>query len=126
MPDYTPVNNVNFAVYTSTASAAITGGQLVSVSGVSTVGPSAGGDHPVGLALHDAPSGGRVAVAMIPNVVHEAVVSAAVVAGAGVVSAAAGQATSATIGVAGAAGTLLGIWLNSQPTIGQKARFLGM
>src|SRR5260221_617964 len=81
MGDYTPVNNVD--VVTSTASAAVTGGQLLTASGVSTVAPSTTGDHSIGVAIQDAPSGGRVSLAVLPAAIHELVVqnTLAVVAG---------------------------------------------
>jgi len=62
MADYTPITIPRGLVFTSTTSAVVTGGQLLTASGTGTVAPSTTGDHPVGVALHDAPSGGRVTI----------------------------------------------------------------
>jgi hypothetical protein len=132
MGDYTPVNDID--TFTATAGAGITGGQLVDCTGTGpAVSPSAGVLRPVGVALHDAPSGGRVTVAMLPGAIHELVVvnTSAVVAGGPVVAGAGGQLAVApsTLAAAAAAGTLIGIALttatgNAGGTI--KARFLGV
>jgi carbonic anhydrase/acetyltransferase-like protein (isoleucine patch superfamily) len=133
MPDYTPVNNASAQTFTSTASAAITGGQVLDATGNNTVGPSAGALHPVGVALHDAPSGGRVSVAMISSVIHECVIKNTVVIAAGApiipASAAAGQIDTGTLATVAAAGTLIGVCLsggtgNAGGTV--KARFIGI
>jgi hypothetical protein len=79
MADYTKVHPAG--PFTSTASAAITGGQLVEVTGVNTVGPAgAGSIKVVGQACHDAASGADVTVD------GDYAIREAVVAGAGVVA----------------------------------------
>lgn len=62
MADYTPVFN-GLPPYTSTASATITGRQVLEVSGASTVGPAgAGSVKVVGVALFDAAANALVTV----------------------------------------------------------------
>lgn len=73
MPDYTPVNADNAAI-TLTAGQVITGGLLVKMGNsddtvVHTTSPTA--DRPIGVAAHDAPSGGRVSIWLLPGFVHE-------------------------------------------------------
>jgi hypothetical protein len=129
MGDYTPVNS-DMAAFTMTAGAAITGGQLVSVTGTNTVSPSAGGDRAIGVAAHDAPSGGRLSVYILGGQIHEAVIknTSVLAPGGGVIAAASGQVDTATIGVGGAAGTLIGIVLAGGTGNGTtvKARFYGI
>lgn len=80
---------------TFTASATITGGQVVYVSGARTVAPTAGANSAwIGVALHDAANGDKVTVG--GPAVYELNSSGAIAAGALVVSAAAGAV--ATIG----------------------------
>ena len=60
MADYTP-KYLHADQISSTASAAVTGGQTLMVSGSGTVAPAAADSGAVvGVAAHDAPSGGRV------------------------------------------------------------------
>lgn len=62
MGDYIPVYADNDQ-FTRTASAAITGGQLVEVTGNGTVGPAgAASTKVIGVAAHDAASGAKVSV----------------------------------------------------------------
>ena len=83
---------------TFTASAAITGGQVVEVTGDRTVGPStAASAKAVGTAAHDAASGAKVVV-HLPGPVDTAVSAAAILAGAKVEAAAAGKIQTATTG----------------------------
>lgn len=127
MSDYIPVNT-DQAAYTSTASAVIAGGQLVTASGTGTVAPSAVGDHPVGVAAQDTPSGGRVTVYVLPGMVHELVVAAAgaATAGTGVIVGTGGLVNNAAgLGTAAAAGTLIGMFLTTAAA-GAKARFVGV
>ena len=74
---------------TFTASAAITAGQVVEVTGDRTVGPAT--------AAHDAASGSKVVV-HLPGPVDTAVSAAAILAGAKVEAAAAGKIQTATTG----------------------------
>ena len=90
MAEYIPVFEPATAV-TLTASATITGGQLVEVSGDGTVGPAgAGSSKYVGVAGHDAVSGGRLVV-WPRGMVHESTASGSVTAGNQLVTAAAGK-----------------------------------
>ncbi len=130
MPDYTPVNNAE--TITLTTSAVVAGGQLLTASGNNTVAPSTTGDHPVGVALHDAPSGGRVTLALISSVVHEIAIQNTIVLAANspVIAGTAGTvALGSTLAAAAAAGTLIGICTvggtgNAGGTV--KARFIGI
>jgi hypothetical protein len=80
--DYTPIYAAGLLPSTATASAGIVGGQLVEVSGNGTVGPAAAGSvKTVGVAAHDAGSGGRLTVHPVAGVVHELVAGASVTAG---------------------------------------------
>lgn len=77
--------------FTSTTSAAITGGQLVEVTGNNTVGPAAVGSiKVVGQALHDAASGADVTV-YGEGALREGVAAGAIVAGDRLKAAAAGK-----------------------------------
>jgi hypothetical protein len=82
MGDYTPVYSPGTAI-TLTASAAIVGGQLVEVSGVNSVAPTAGATPSVkvvGVAAFDASSGSRVTIHGRGQV-HETTASGAITAG---------------------------------------------
>ncbi|WP_446218290.1 capsid cement protein [Micromonospora sp. IBHARD004] len=119
MADHTPVYvGENF---TMTASAAITGGQVLKVSGVSTVEPSTAiTDELAGVAAHDAASGTRVTVWHLQGNVHELVASAAVTAGQVVEpSTTAGQVKLRTTG------TRVGVALTTAAAGGAKLRVLG-
>lgn len=125
MGDYTPVNNVDSV--TLTASATITGGQVLVSSGVGTVAPSAGTTvKALGVALHDAVNGQRVTMAVLPGAIHEIPVQGVTVVTAGnaVQPDAAGTVSAGTLATIAAAGTLLGIALNTA-TGPAKVRFLG-
>jgi hypothetical protein len=88
MAEYLPVKNPGQALV-STASATITGGQLVAVSGVSTVAPAgANATNVLGVAAFDAASGDLVTV--FAGGVQELVTTGTVTAGDIVVAAAAG------------------------------------
>lgn len=80
MADYTPIHLPGHSI-TLTAGAAITGGQVVHVTGVNTVGPAAAASiKTVGVAAHDAASGAKVVV-VGGRVVHETTAQGAVTAG---------------------------------------------
>lgn len=91
MADYLPKFKPGQAV-TFTASADVTGGRLVAVTGNRTVGP-AGADSAavVGVASRDAKTGERVTVFTRAGGVHPLTASGAVVAGVKVSSATAGK-----------------------------------
>jgi hypothetical protein len=114
LPRYTPG-----ATITQTASAAITGGRLVAVSATGPVATAAADSAlVVGVAAADvAASGDRCTVFPTRSGgVHKLVASGAITAGAGVVSDTGGKVKSATTATAAAAGTLLGIALNTVTT----------
>lgn len=96
MADYLPKFNPGQAV-TFTASAGVTGGRLVDVTGNRTVGP-AGADvaDVVGVAGYDALTGEAVTVFCRPAGVQRLVANGAIAAGAKVISATGGKV--ATIG----------------------------
>jgi hypothetical protein len=111
MGDYAPAYAGGKQPYTSTASATITGGQVLANSGDSTVGPAGAASTVVaGVAAHDAVSGGKIAVWPLEGVVHQLVAANAITAGGGVQTAAAGQVDPVTTSIAAgsAAGTLIG------------------
>lgn len=96
MAEYLPIHTPGQAV-TYTAGAAITGGQLVYISGVNTVSPTtAASAAVVGVAGHDAASGAKVLV--YTGEVQEVTAAAAVTAGQTLEAAAAGQVTPHTNG----------------------------
>lgn len=102
MPDYTPRFKPGSTI-TSTASTAITGGQLLAVSGDNTVAPAGAGSAAcVGHAAHDAASGARVTVHTPGRAVQVATASGAVTAGAPLKSAANGQVAAWVSGTDGA------------------------
>lgn len=87
LPKFKPGESVTF-----TASADVTGGRLVAVTGDRTVGP-AGADSAavVGVAGFDAKAGERVTVFTRAGGIHRLTASGAIVAGAKVSAAAAGK-----------------------------------
>jgi hypothetical protein len=95
LPRFTPGKAVTFA-----ATADVIGGRLVAVTGNRTVGP-AGADVAVvvGVAGFDALAGENVTVYTRPTGVQQLVASGAIVAGAKVISAAAGKIATAGAGV---------------------------
>lgn len=96
MGDYTP-KFLPGASQSWTTSAAVTGGQVLVITGSGTVGPSAGASASViGVAAHDAASGARVTVYV--GGVQELVNTGGITAGAQVDSAASGQVASHTNG----------------------------
>ncbi len=111
MADYVPIFNPGNEV-TYTASAAITGGQVVANSGVNTVAPAAAASvKVVGVAAHDAASGAKVTVLSGPGMVHESTASGAVTAGDLVQAGAAG--TVAILGATPASGQMIGVALTT-------------
>ena len=111
MPDYTPPNSNGNIPFTSQASAAITGGNLVTASGDNTVAPSTTGDHPIGVAAQDAAIGGKVAIWPILQVRHESRPQGAVAITAGlpIIAGTTGFVNTGALAVSAAAGTLIGI-----------------
>ncbi|SFK92570.1 hypothetical protein SAMN05216275_14161 [Streptosporangium canum] len=125
MADYSPVYTGGAAPFTMTASATVTGGQVLFASGVGTVAPTAGANGAyVGVAAHDAASGARVTVWPIPGVVHESVTPAGVTAGGALTSSTAGGVDSGTLATVAAAGTLIGTALSTAASAA-KCRWIG-
>lgn len=125
MSDYNPVYTGGCKPFTLTASAAITGGQVLFASGVNTVAPTAGANGAyVGVAAMDAASGTRVTVWPVTGCIHETVTPAGVTAGAALTSSTAGGVDSGTLATVAAAGTLMGTAL-STATSGLKCRWIG-
>lgn len=86
MADYTPIHTGGKIPFTSQASAAITGGQVVMASGNNTVAPAtqAAEIASVGVAGHDAAVGAKVTVWPLPGVTHEVTAQGAIAAAANV------------------------------------------
>lgn len=126
MADYSPVFSGGTMPFTSTTSGAVTGGQVLVASGAGTVATAGVGATAVGVAAHDAASGAIVTVWPLTNVIHEITVVAAgtVTAADGVITAAGGTVNTSAVGVAAAAGTLIGIALTTA-TAPNKVRFIG-
>lgn len=126
MADYTPIHTGGAIPFTSQASATITGGQLVSISGNSTVAPSgAASATVVGVAAHDAASNTKVTVWPLKGVTHQITSTGTIAAGDGIASGAAGVAATVVIATGAAAGTLVGRAL-TPATGGAEVRFLGV
>lgn len=127
MADYSPVYSGGVVPFTSTTSAAVTGGQVLIASGAGTVGvATAAAATCVGVAAHDAASGAVVTVWPLANVIHEIVVVAAatVTAADGVISGTAGTVNTGVIATQAAAGALLGIALTTA-VAPNKVQFIG-
>ena len=117
MPDYTP-KHTNHQPFGRTASAAITGGTPVAISGSGTVGPAAANSLAVvGIAGHDAAAGQRVTVHPLPGAIHRLAAAVAISAGSPVKANGSGQiaahvsgtdAAERQIGVADTAATATG------------------
>jgi len=129
MGDYTPPNSDSGPI-SLTASATITGGQLVTVSGAQTVAPSTTGDHSIGVAAFDAVNGGRVAVWPLDGYQHEVLIqnAAVIAAGAPIIAGTTGFVNTGALATVAAAGTLLGICVKGGTGDGTtvKARFIGV
>ena len=129
MGDYQPVKRDS--PFTLTASATITGGQLLTASGAGTVAPSTTGDHSIGVAGFDTVSGQPVTIWPLSGANHEIVIQNTIViaAGAPIIAGTAGTVNTGTLATVAAAGTLLGICVtggtgNAGGTV--KARFVGI
>ncbi len=123
MADYSPVYAAGVLPLTLIAGATITGGQVVFVSGVSTVSPTAGANGAaIGVAAHDAISTARVSVWPLVGPIHETVTPAGVTAGNALTSSTAGGIDSGTLATIAAAGTFIGTAITTA-TAGLKARW---
>jgi hypothetical protein len=128
MGDYQPVYTGGAKPFTATTSGAVTGGQVLVSSGVGTVGVAgAASAIVVGVAAHDAPSGGKVAIWPIEGVLHEIVAANAITAGGGIQTAASGQVdpVATSIAAGSAAGTLIGTAITTAAGSPLKVRFQG-
>lgn len=125
MADYLPVLQTTDPLSGVTASAAITGGQLVESTGVNTVGPAAlNSVKVVGVSASDYGLGADVTYHPITGNVHETVSPGGSVAGDRITAAAAGAVASTAAATAAAAGTDLGVAITTA-TAGNKVRWLG-
>jgi hypothetical protein len=103
MGDYAPVTDKRLN-YTMLTSGAVTGGNLLVVTGSGTVAKAstAASISYVGVAAHDAPSGGRVTV-WTRGCVHESIADGAIAAGAEVTTSGTANRDVAALAAAGAA-----------------------
>lgn len=127
MADYSPVYSGGAVPWTSTTSAAVTGGTLAAVSGSGTVATAGAASTIVcGVFAHDAASGAKVTVWPLEGVIHEIVTANNVTQGGGVQAAASGQIDPVTTSIAAgsAAGTLIGT-ATTTATAPAKVRFQG-
>lgn len=125
MADYSPVHAPGITPFTKTASATITGGQLVETTTTGNVGPAGALSLKcIGVAAHDAASGAKVAVWPLPAVEHEVSHTAGGTVGDCIVPAASGAAGTAAAGTASAAGYDIGV-ATTTATAGNKIRFVG-
>jgi hypothetical protein len=107
MAEYSPVFANGTAPWTLQASAAITGGRLVEVTGTGTVGPAGAASVKVlGVAATDAASGAKVQVWPLAGLTHRVLGTGAIAAGDNLAAGAAGVV--AAIG-AGTFGQLVGV-----------------
>jgi hypothetical protein len=107
MADYTPVFANGTAPWTLQASAAVTGGRLVEVSGNGTVAPAgAASTKVVGVAAFDAASGAKVDVWPLAGLTHRVLGAGAISAGDNLASGAAGVVAPIA---AGTFGQLIGV-----------------
>lgn len=107
MAEYTPVMSNGTAPWTLQASATVTGGRLVEVTGNGTVGPAGAASVKVlGVAATDAATGAKVQVWPLAGVTHRVLGTGAIAAGDNLAAGAAGVV--AVIG-AGTFGQLVGV-----------------
>lgn len=128
MGDYAPVYAGGAQPSTLTASATITGGQVLASSGSGTVAPAGAASTVVaGVAAHDAVSGAPVAVWPLEGVIHELVAANAITASGGVQTAASGQVdpVATSIAAGSAAGTLIGTAITTAAGSPLKLRVQG-
>lgn len=125
MSDYAPVYENGSLPFTMTASATITGGQVLIMTGVSTVGPASGAVGTfVGVAAHDAVNTGRVSVWPLAGLVHETITTSGATAAGALSAGASGVVEPGTLATLAAAGTLIGTAVTTA-TAGNKIRWIG-
>lgn len=123
MADYTPVFSGGAVPFTSQASAALVGGQLVVPTGNATCGVAgAAATNVMGVAAHDAALGSKVTVWPLPGVTHELTSTGTIAAGDRLVSGAAGVVAGG--GATPAQDTVIGTAENAA-TGGALCRFIG-
>ena len=124
MGDFTPRYKPGHAV-TLTTSAAVTGGQLVEVTGDLLVGPAAAGSAKVvGQAACDAAAGQRIAIHMPGKTVTDATASGAIAAGDHLKAAAGGKVAKFVVGTdpeTARVGLALAAAADGQPAVFQPA-----
>jgi hypothetical protein len=124
MADYLPYFQCVPPYSGPTASAAITGGQILESTGVNTVGPTAGSSAKVvGIAAFDCAIGAQPTIHPIHGNVHETVSAAGSAAGDRLTSGAAGGVVTGAAATLAAAGTDLGVCINTA-TAGNKVRWV--
>jgi hypothetical protein len=121
MPDYSPPYANGAAPFTVTASAVVTGGTVVeSTTTGACAATGAASSKVLGVAAHDAPSGGRISIWPLPGVVHEVTNTAGNTVGDNIVSAAGGLVAQGALALGTALGTAV-----ATAGVGAKTRFLG-
>jgi hypothetical protein len=134
MSDYTPVTSDMSAFSATVGATAVTGGQLVDTGAADgTVIPALGVKRPVGVAAHDAATGQRVTVYVLPGMIHEVLVKSGSTLAIGnpvIPGTAAGTIDTGTLATVAAAGTLIGVCIKGSGGAGDgttiKARFVGL
>lgn len=125
MADYMPVYQSVKPQSGVTASAAVAGGQIIESTGVKTVGPAgAASVKVIGVSASDYAIGADVTYHPITGNVHETVSTAGSAAGDRLQAAAAGAVATGAAATLAAAGTDLGVALNTA-TAGNKVRWMG-
>lgn len=118
--EYTPVNEADRIPLT--ASATIVEGQVLSVSGVNTVAPSAAGGVVIGVAAFAATSGQRITV-LEKDMEHETTTTNGVTAGDVLIAGTGGVVE--TAGTSPAAATVIGVAITTAAALA-KARWKGL
>lgn len=128
MAEYVPVYTGEVKPAGYTTSAAVIGGRVLAVSATGTVAHAAAASTvAVGVAAHDAASGGRVTVWPLEGVVHDLEAASAITAAGGVQTATDGKVDPVTTSIAAgsAAGTLIGTALTTAAGSPLKLRVHG-
>ncbi len=128
MADYSPVSANGVSPFSRTVGGtAVVGGTLVSVSADNAVVPCTTGDHPIGMAAHDAAAAARVTIWPLSGVVHEVRPqgTVAIAAGVPVIAGTTGYANTGTLATVAAAGTLIGICVKGGTGGTSLCQFIG-
>jgi hypothetical protein len=122
MAEYTPRHPGTTAPITKQASATVTGGRLVEVTGTDTVGPAGAASVKVfGVAAHDAATGAKVVVWPLPGIAHRVTGAGAIAAGDNLAAGAAGVVAPIA---AGTFGQLVGV-ATAAAADGATVHFIG-